>query len=183
MNLINAVYAAVKMIRSDLAKEYDVTPNGDHYNYFGLCNRACDMLVNMFKADPEMKVIVLHGEQRHHVRCPSVHWPEQHTWVMIKSHYGSLYVDPTCGQFKRLYADIPDYYISRVPPKWFMRDKHNIAFTKIGSIIDQKIHIPIKVTDSQGRHYMMHTGLISFLQYDVWGTISDMIRLFMGKPI
>ena len=81
----------------------------------------CEEVKKLDNAD----IIHFHGEQRHMVENhPS--WYYQHTWAAIIINRRKFYVDPTSQQFKHIYADIPDFYISEKPPRWYLADRDNI---------------------------------------------------------
>lgn len=172
----------IKSIRNKLASEYDVV-NGCFKNYTGLCNEAskefCDTLNEYFKANGELtkdlqaSVESIHGEQRHTPRIESKNWPAQHTWCIVKVAKMKIYVDITSQQFQDIYDDIPDYYVSIIKPKWFYSDKDNIAWRAFFGIprwFNEHIKIQHKLGDR-----VIKEGIIEYIQYEIWGKISDKI--------
>lgn len=177
----------VKSIRENLASEYDIV-DGCFKNYTGLCDSAssefCKQMNEYFNKNKdlsdELKCSVgsLHGEQKHSPVIKSSYWPLQHTWCFVNFARMTVYVDITCQQFKSIYDDIPDYYISKTKPKWFYPDKDNPAWRGIfgiGQWLNNHINISHKVTDKGGKRRNVKEGLIEFFQYEIWGSISDKI--------
>lgn len=80
------------------------------------------------------------------------------------------YVDCTSQQFQDLYKDIPDYYISRKSPKWYYPDSRNPSWRGVLSRVNRKFEVPIKQGDC-----VIKVGVVSFVQLDVMGVISDFI--------
>lgn len=147
---------AVLNVRESLAHAMHTT------DYTGLCNMACDMLRTELrdlckKAEIEtpLDYTIIHGELKHTPAVKSTDWYLQHTWGVVEFNGYEVYVDPTSSQFQDIFPDIPDYYISTQKPKWYYPDKRNWAF-KFKNIIWYRI--------------------ATFLQYEVWGRISDSIR-------
>lgn len=169
-------------VRHKLMEEYSVyNVNGENFRFAGLCDKACTMIsdeiINRFrgrkhfdevadnKAIPfehSLWVDVVHGEQRHHPRIASKDWTIEHTWLEVCiDEEILLYVDATCEQFKDLYKDIEATYVSDKPPKWFYADNDNPA---------------CKVKWISGTMQNKLVPIITFFQYIVWGTISDIIH-------
>lgn len=178
-------------IRGKLAKMYNVVDDDSiHKDYRGLCDEASSMFSNEFNrkhySEDERNPTAhcIHGEIRHAPHCESKYWPHQHTWVEVRipkdydyTRYDMLYVDITCSQFKHIFADIPDYYISTVPPKWYLKDSDNVVWKKgILRSINRRIRIPFK--DRSGIHHC--EGVIEFIQYEIWGRISDRYGLHIS---
>ena len=82
-----------------------------------------------------------------------------------------IYVDPTSSQFSYIHDDIPDYYISTDKPKWYYPDDENPAWKGITKKINSLIRITRKINGNK-----VHYGIIEFIQYEIWGIISDLIR-------
>lgn len=177
--LAQICYDMVMVIRKHLANSYD---DAELTNYEGLCDLSIKMLAKACDVYSETNSITLicqgiHGEQCHNSRVKSEFWPCQHTWavVRVKGNKTKMYVDPTSGQFKNFHEDIPDFYISPKKPKWYYPDSENpIWCNKIIHKINEKIQIPrdIHVDDIviNGKE-----GIIEYLQYGIWGRISDWI--------
>jgi hypothetical protein len=145
-------------------------------DYTGMCNLASTSLytaIKDFLNDDEMlgqyiKVGIMHGELRHNPLIPSKDWLNQHTWnyVDVFGKY-RIYVDCTSQQFQKFFDDIPDYYISYKPPKWYYNDKKNPLFkSKFIFNINKKFQFKYKGNK---------IGIIEFCQYFIWGSISDLI--------
>lgn len=172
----------VKNVRDELSKQYDVTKE-PYYNYCGLCDMASircrEEIIKKLqdKWKLEANVECMHGEQSHSTLSSSNKWPMEHTWVRV--HVASLwtiYVDPTSGQFQDIYHDIPDYYVSSIKPKWYYSDEDNWRFNnKIGSWFTNHRCIKRKVIINRKKE-IVHDSIPEFLQFEVWGRISDTIR-------
>lgn len=178
INLINIhklLEEIVLEIREELAQEYDII--NDEKDYGGLCDTAYTKFEKKIKLfnfchRTNFEVLRFHGEQSHHPRIDSKRWPIQHTWMGIREPgFHIYYVDPTSQQFKRFYNDIPDYYISTKPPKWYYSDRKNPTWNGYTKYLNNKIKIPHKIN---GR--VVREGIIEFCQYEIWGRVSDFIR-------
>lgn len=180
----------VKEIRSELAKTYKVD-DGDYNNYNGLCFEATAKFIEKMKTKVESNEIPLeitvrqiHGEQAHHPRIPSQYWPIQHTWAAVDIKGGStIYVDITSQQFKFMYDNIPDFYISVSKPEWYYPDNENPAWRGLTHKINSRVKIPIivKGPGCNSGFRKVHEGIVEFCQYSIWGFISDnIIRKFFG---
>ena len=149
-------------IRKYLSERYNVIhPDSQHYNYTGLCDMATGMLASYLIPLGDnfgFTVTSIHGEQRHTPRIRSTNWQYEHTWLKLTSQYSgkSCYVDCTSQQFQRLYDDIPDYYISTKPPKWYKPDTH---------------HLKVNLYKYSKRL----SDTVSWLEYHTWAPISNLI--------
>jgi hypothetical protein len=149
----------VLKVRKEMSEIYDITKS-EYAEYAGLCNVGCAMFKFEIqelakKYDLDIKTMIIHGEQRHNHRIKPDDWYIQHTWISV---YGlclneNIYVDLTSQQFKYLYDDIPDYYISTTPPPWYMPDKENGFF----KIYDFNKWIAIHIIEN--------------IDYHIWGGI------------
>ncbi len=175
----------IREIRSDLAKEYDVFPGGKNENYMGLCDIAVTRLIKQLEKYKEKRNISLvfkaeHGELSHSPICDSSHWPTQHTWCLVKRFDALIYVDPTSSQFKDIFPDIPEYYLSLEPPKWYLSDRFNRAYSGWTATLN-KWKLTYKIR-KDGKRMVVREGIVEFFQYSIWGGISDFIRRhFMKK--
>lgn len=172
-------------VRRELEK-HTVGSNPDNPNYAGLCYQATSMFLEKMKESCEKRGIPLkfksiHGEQRHNPNLHSTKWHFQHQWCWVDLLGKRYYVDCTCGQFKDLYDDIPDYYISIKKPKWFLDDRKNIAFNGFTKWLNQKIVIRRRIVLTDMGKTEVHDGIIEFIQYEIWGPISDFIRKILGR--
>lgn len=175
----------VEDVRLELSNRYKIHAcDSDNYHYQGLCDEACRMIdyilsnvsVRIFKKTKGKVLGVLHrhGEQKHSpVVTESKNWPLQHSWLIVKYDNEKWYVDATCQQFGWLYDDIPDLYVSKEPPRWFYDDRDNPAWNGITKKINNMIVIPRRINNS---NVYVKDGLIEFIQYEIWGRISDYIR-------
>lgn len=168
----------VESVRHEIILEV-LKEDNKSFNFNGLCDVVSDKLIEKIKYymdnkfGIQVKVYKLHGEQKHTPKIPSSKWTLQHTWVAMMIGNNVIYIDATCQQFQDMYNDIPDYYISDKPPKWFYPDSKNWVYgIKFTRLINRKIKI---------KHSLMHEGIIEFIQYSVWGTISDLIRKILYK--
>lgn len=85
----------------------------------------------------------------------------------------NFYVDPTMGQFKYLYNNIPDYWVSTKNPAryYYYQDRKNPAWHPfITRFINQNIKVPVEYNGE-----MHKEGIIEFIQYEIWGKISQFI--------
>lgn len=175
------LYKMVIEIRKELAKSHDVV-SGDKKNYTGLCDIAVNMLHDKLKVYAETNYVEIesrsiHGEQRHTWKLHSCLWPLQHTWAVVKMMDVTMYVDPTSGQFSRLYFYIPDFYISTRKPKWYYPDNKNPAYcNKITRYLNDHIKIPVHITQCNGSVIKGKEGIIEFIQYQIWGKFCDLMH-------
>lgn len=171
------IEASVLRVRSALAATYDIGPKGKHRDYAGLCDTACEMVQDELRVHElgctksGFNFTSMHGEMRHNPMCLSMHWPMQHTWLKVEWDGNTLYIDPTASQFAWLFDDIPDYYISDEPPKWYYDDRKNPAWNGFWRRVNETIVIPHKY---DGRK--VTEGIVEFCQYIIWGKISDVMR-------
>lgn len=172
--MVYIITGMIVKIRIDLTYSYDTDVVDSNYERFaGLCDISCDMLKEKLtryalEYDENITVKEIHGEQKHSPMCPSNLWALQHTWAMITWDDFVFYVDPTSSQFNHIYRDIPDMYVSKAPPKWYLPDRRNISFSNRGAKLNNRFVIG-------------GLGIVEFLQYKVWGRISDVIRkIFIG---
>lgn len=177
----NIIKPSVLKVRSKLAEKYDIY-HGDNKRYEGLCFEAVDMLNEEIRRSCMKRCIKFkfkehHGEIKHNPRVLSEYWPIQHTWCETTIFGIKLYVDPTCCQFRNykslLDLHIPDFYISTYPPKWFYDDRHNPAFNGITRYINEIIKIRYR---PNGMDHYISEGIIEFIQYEIWGRISDVVH-------
>lgn len=183
----------VVAVREDLDEKYSVYTSPEHKNYEGLCFEAYLKLKDKIEKlngtlTIEMKVDDIHGEQRHAPSLKSKYWPIQHTWSIIEIHDqkdGSeftVYADPTCEQFQDIWQDIPKYYVSEKKPKWFYPDRKNPVWHNYFGVtrwINKHIFIPNTITYADGSKKKIRDGIIEFIQYEIWGRISDFIGFGM----
>lgn len=184
LSVMEKVDELVRMIRRDLSKSFDISDKSPYSNYRELCDAASTRFVYIFNNvyrkyfnDSRYKIgeaVVVHGEFRHSIKSDSMYWPTQHTWVEIRypnSNKVAIYVDITCGQFKDVFEDIPEYYISTSEPIWYLADKNNLRFkNKLIRYIDRKFMLsPWKDNDCR-------IGLVEFMQFFIYGRISDTVR-------
>ena len=184
-HMIDEVYDIVEDVRNKLSKEYDVGDGSSFSRYNGLCDRASIEFINIYNSTYKSLISrygckpgdarAVHGELKHSLKCDSMYWPIQHTWVEIKiqnSDKTLLYVDATCGQFNDIFEDIPEYYVSIFKPKWYLKDGENIRFRKIPFYIDRHIILhPWGRGDGDGS-----IGIIEYIQFIIHGRISDFLR-------
>ena len=137
----------VLSIRNTLCNEF-IVDDGANRDYRGLCDNAHNLLVekiNSYNVDNGTEYVVdcYHGEQKHTLGMIPKYWQYQHTWSSISDRDGSnkIFIDSTCQQFQWLYDDIPDYYISTEPPKWFYWDEDNPYFKWKNKIIRKIIYV------------------------------------------
>ncbi len=192
--VIDEIHSIVKDIRKDLCKLYDVYGIHSLYkDYTGLCNIAsdqfCKSMIEYLNNNKKLSGIsysvgTIHGEQKHLPNIQTLYWGIQHTWCYVKLDNTIIYVDITSEQFKSIYPNIPDYYVSYIKPKWFYPDKNNPAFCGILGYINNHISIKHNTLDRFGNSQKVQDGIIEFFQYNVWGYISDKIyEMIHGKYI
>lgn len=159
---------------------YYNTESGEYEDYRGLCNHAATIFnsyIDISKLNivenHKITIETIHGELRHDSRIPSIEWCNQHTMSIITIDGIKFYVDITCKQFRDLYAEMPEYYIGTKCPDWFYPDSRNPVFaTKLGLWIDDHF----KITHKEDDHMYANIGIISYIQYIVYGKISDKIH-------
>lgn len=181
--LINKdIIPIVKSVRDNLGYIYDTdNPNSYHTNFTGLCDVACcdvkEILLDRLKFKYDIttaKISIIHGEQRHTPLIKSLYWWFEHTWLELSIGDKKVYIDPTSSQFKDLYNDIPDYYVSLTPPKWYLPDSKNPIFSnKILCRINNKFHVRVMHDCDSG--YTL-VGIIEYIYYELWAELSDVIH-------
>lgn len=167
-------------VRSSLGERYDVGRDSPYADYSGLCDMASAMVSSYVEkyakqCEIPVEITTLHGEQRHTPKLKSEYWALQHTWVVVKFENFHVYVDPTSGQFKRFYPDIPDFYVSTKPPKWFYPDAKNPAWNGFTLKLNEKIWITHNRMTPYGVR-PVSDGVVEYCQYEIWGRISDLLR-------
>lgn len=185
--VLGIALSAVVDTRKELRAKYkDIdTKDSEHYNFTGLCDEAVDIFAKYVKEygyefGVNIYVYIIHGEQRHNPAIPSKYWILQHTWCYMQIKSIRVYVDPTSSQFKWLYNDIPNYYVSTSPPKWYYPDRKNCAFSGLTSKLNKKFRIDYE-TEILGDKIRVNEGLIEFCQYEIYGRISDALRKMIKK--
>ena len=118
------------------------------------------------------------GEQRHLPRINSGYWDLRHTWSRLDIDGRTYYIDPNIRKFNWLYKDkLPDSYVSTKKPKWFYSDHdnlRNIAPLRWFENYTVNIHPFYEEKASC-------VSLTEYLQYFVWGCISDHIHNIFYK--
>lgn len=176
------IVTMINSLRIQLAKEFNVSDNGSNPYYAGLCYEISSRFVDEFNRkyciDGHFPVAcIAHGEIKHSPWIAhSDNWSWEHTWVEVRTgNHHIIYVDGSCSQFRDILDDIPEYYVSSTPPKWFLNDRNNIVFKRgILRTINERVKIKRKLN---GR--IVKEGIIEFLSYDIWGFISDTMRRTM----
>ena len=141
-----------------------------------------DLLAQELKSYMENKhgvyatIKTVHGELRHTPKINSIYWTTLHKWIYMEYGNCHIYIDPTSKQFRSLYPDIPDYYVSTNPPKWYYGNYQNIGYGNLGSKLNRKYRIKTVM-----REQTTKLGLVEFFQYKVWGSISDIIHKMFYK--
>ena len=183
----------VKEVRQNLEITHDMQ---EHPNFTGLDNKASAMLVERLTSSEELKktqifdleIVMVHGEINHKPFIPSRYWAMRHTWVEVGMNFEAknleyrrvrdvyIYIDCTSQQFKHMFEDIPDFYISALTPHWFYPDRDNWVYKEDSfKWLNENIKIPIKKKDN--RYCDDVIGLLEYCQYEIWGRISD----WLGK--
>lgn len=195
----------VKTIRKELLNDND-RPKYD--DYVGLCDAVWEKLekkINehnnsyimkeMFKG--QLIPFQLHGEMRHTSKINPDNWGYQHTWYAViwkQNNYNEysippsykeiIYIDPTSQQFQWLFTDIPNYYISTIPPKWYYWDSLNPTFIGIRRwfINRNKSNIKILLKEenvkSQNRYYRNY---MRFIQHVIKRNLCKVYRWIIGR--
>lgn len=182
------IYPLVNEVRRDLRIRYNIS-EGINKDYRGLCDEASMNLKAKLTDDKTsseiLKIIpggytvtLHHGELAHTPAIASRFWSIRHTWVEIlftvnqksrEDKYMTVYVDCTSQQFRDMFDDIPESYISISNPPWYYDDLDNPAYNGFTHKINEAIKAPMY----GGTH---REGIIEFCQYEIWGMISDIIR-------
>lgn len=180
------VLRCVKAVREELAELFDVhNPDSEYYRYAGLCDRSIEYLKTRLDEYAGFELTVIHCELSHSIHIDPQHWPMQHTVCRIEHPFHApIYVDPTIDQFQGLFVfdgvfpvnfwNLQEYgYVSTKSFSYLYKDSDNIAFSDLGMWLDEnvKIHMLIKGWDSP-----IQVGLITFIQYELWGGIAKLIR-------
>lgn len=148
-NKIRIIAKEAVEIRKELKNLY--ASEDINFDYSGLCNLASQMLAIKFKKrrfkTENVTTNIVHGEQAHTSLILSKYWDIQHTWLELDWSGEIFYIDITSQQFKWLYKDIPDYYISTIPPKWYLADKDNLywIYFKENSLLTKLLSYNYKV--------------------------------------
>lgn len=186
------LYPIVQNVRTSLGYEYDVK-NGKYKDYCGLCDVASDMVIRDFNTymttylrNIKYNIRTVHGEQQHTPRIPSYYWEYQHTWVELEIRGVTIHIDPTCSQFKFIYPDIPDYFVSIEPPKWYLKDSDSLIYGNGRYKKWENVKVPIRIhRDDEEKAVWKRICILEVLVYFVWGPISDLIhpvyKLFKGR--
>ena len=182
-------YEIIKFAVGEVRRKLEPQTSGAsslHPHYAGLCYEATQLFIENIQKSCEKKGLSfkfksIHGEQRHTPKIPSNQWTAQHQWCWVEISGRRYYVDCTCEQFKHMYPDIPDYYISVKKPKWFIDDRSNIAFNGVTKWINLKIVLKRRVEILDFGPMEVHDGIIEFIQYEIWGRISDGIRKVLRR--
>lgn len=181
------LYNMVIEIRKELSMQYDIY-KGEYENYSGLCDLSIIMLcdkLNKYTNKTKVEIVCtpVHGEQQHVPRLDSSFWYYQHTWAIVKMMGVTMYVDPTSGQFKNIYKYIPDFYISTKKPDWFYADSENPLYSnKFIRFLNDHIQISRKVKLSNGVITCTKDGIVEYIQYDIWGKLSNSLNKQEKKP-
>lgn len=171
-------------VRAKYETLYDCAPGGDNQFHAGLCyHEAAEVkrliepyLQKVTEQVCDYRCDIVHGELRHTSQVASKYWMMEHTWLHIHLIHWDFYVDPTSSQFKDLFDDIPDYYVSTKPPKWYLMDWKNPRFHRL-RWLDEHIRIPIRVNYGvPGEYHWYMYGCIQFLTFRVRGPISDIVH-------
>ena len=117
-----------------------------------------------------------HGELRHTPAINSKYWVIQVKWLCMEYYGYRIYIDPVSSQFRHLLPDIPDWYVSLKKPKWYLSNGRNIGYSKIGIRINKKLRVFTTIHGQKCR-----VGLIEWLQYKVWATVSDVLNTIFHK--
>lgn len=144
------------------------------------CNEACKLIKD--RLEPKGYIVhIIHGEIRHSPWIARSHnWTVEHTWVSIASpkFKEKIYCDITISQFfdggelninpnEIRYNNI---YFSTYKPKWFLPDGYNMKYRyRLISKLNKKFRF---------RYQKYPIGCIDFIQYILWGNISDFIRKY-----
>ena len=165
---------------------------GDH-QYAGLCDYAYNVFKDKIAEhnkthNTSLEVLHFHGEQSHTAKVDPQHWHMQHTWMGVRLPNSDtiIYIDPTSQQFQWLHDDIPDYYISIVPPKWFYSDRKNPLWNGWTRWLNQRLRLKRKIyVEEDGKKVSRNVsdGIIEFLQYEIWGGLCRLYRRFKGMEV
>ncbi len=130
----------IQDVQKELSMQYNIL-SGENKNFSGLCNLASEMILQRLKdysdSSNKIKTKLIHGEQNPNL---AGYKAIEHTWAEIYWQETKFYVDATSQQFQYIYADIPDYYISTKPPKWFLADRDNPEIQKLKVQYKQDVH-------------------------------------------
>lgn len=130
----NILIPRIIKIRKYYSDKYNIE-EGCFKNYRGLSyDMSIDLiksLQNYFEKNDELKYQLSYEAdilQGHQKRCPRIEshdWMLKHTWVYVKIMNKPIYIDLSSQEFKNIYLDIPDYYISFKKPKWYSESSDN----------------------------------------------------------
>lgn len=189
----NVILPLVKEIRQKLETTHNMQ---QHPNFTGLDDKASTMLVEALMSSEELKkvsvfdleIVKVYGEMNHKPFIPSKYWAIRHVWVEVGMNFKArnveryrvrdvyIYIDCTSQQFKHIFEDIPDFYISTLTPEWFYPDMYNFVHTEeVFKWLNENIKIPVKAEDNKYHDNVI--GISEYCQYEIWGRISD----WLGK--
>ena len=154
------IKSVVCKVRSDIIKVEGTTD--------GLCYQASIRVMDLLKRLTAVSAInynieLQHGEIAHNTNALSKYWWHEHTWVKVSSVKETWYIDPTCGQFEYVFGKMPDYYISKYEPIWYLNDRDNLRYKKY-----------IKM-------FPLLYNIVDWFQFKLKGSVSDFIRIFRSN--
>lgn len=134
----------------------------------------------------DISVKVVYGTLLHTPRIKTELWCYEHTIACFEYRGIKVYADATAWKFSDILPEIPDYYIGIKPPWYMYLDAKNPAFHGWFGItrrVNEFIRFPVSFTDDRGGTSVGLVGAIEYLQYHVWGSISNEInkRCFMAQ--
>lgn len=165
------VIVAMRAVDDSLSRLDDEFPNDK--TYAGMCNVACQYMKEYIattywaNVDEPIKVQFVHGELIKSPMVKSEDWHYEHTWLKLSLRDKWLYVDPTAKQWKVVFPNIPDVYISVVPPRWFIPDA--ISSLRLPPV---KALNNIRMFD---KTINMDVGAYDWFVDNVYGKVSDWI--------
>ena len=177
MESINSVLVDVNKFVSNFRK--DVVDAGGYEEYKVVMDKFYDGLTKYIlqRYNINCNVYKVSGELKHSPVIFSKYWKTKRIWICLLYFDKWIYIDPFSIEVSKLIPEIPEYYISFKMPKWYLPLYKNKSYsTNLGIFLNHKFGV-IKEEDGT----LVRYGIIDYLQYKVWGRISDWIHKIRYK--
>lgn len=68
---------------------------------------------------------LMHGELKRSKKISKKYWGLEHTWNIVNIEDHVFHIDITSSQFQDIFTDIPNVYVGKLMPKWYLPDSGN----------------------------------------------------------
>lgn len=165
-------------VKAKLDNEYNKY-NGNITLYSEISLKAAsytlDRIINLEKGSTfNIRTEIVPTEIMHNSNFNSYYWPIEHYIVKIISNNETVYVDPSSFLLKNINKYICSYYVSDKKPWYLLLDENNIRFKKPFKFINN-IQLSVKLKGINEPNKTAKIGIISFCQFIIWGSLSDII--------